>query len=128
MDFNLLPTELLKTIITFLDDVDDAKNLSQTSKRLYDLTLERIWSKPRFYEKDSSFLEKISNYPIKELYTSDFNCSWADIAQVISGLGLLHIDKKYKREEKSSYRFDEKFNEICEIKKNRWFFTQMHLI
>ena len=99
MDLNLLPNELLKTIITLLD-IKGAKNVALCSKRMYDLALERIWSKPRFRGsiKGSLFLEKISKFPIQELHASDFYCRWGQIAAAFPNLKLLHIDGEPRRD------------------------------
>ena len=48
MVFNilLLPNEIINIIVSNLE-VKDAKNVSLTSKRMYKLTLSRIWASPR---------------------------------------------------------------------------------
>uniref|UniRef100_A0A7M5V837 F-box domain-containing protein n=1 Tax=Clytia hemisphaerica TaxID=252671 RepID=A0A7M5V837_9CNID len=112
MDINLLPDEILEIIIAF-SEKEDAKALSRTSKRMYNLTIERIWSKPRFYGKrNHSFLTKITKFPIKELHTNEFNCLWSNICDIISGLDLLHIDNDDDDE-----TFEDRLDDICEIAK-----------
>ena len=92
MDFDLLLNELLHTIISYLD-IKSAKQLSLTSTRIYSLALSRIWSKPRYSKlKDINFLQKISKFPISELHTGDFDCSWLEIHYMIPQLKLLHVD------------------------------------
>ena len=79
MDFNVLPNELLKMIISYLDK-KDAKYLACASKRMHELTMERIWSKPIFREsKDLHFLKKISHFPIEELRLTDIDNNWISI-------------------------------------------------
>eukprot|EP00111_Clytia_hemisphaerica_P020217 TCONS_00059603-protein len=111
MDFNELPNELLKTIITFLD-IKSAKNIASCSERMYDLALDRIWSKPRFRgaKKRNSFFEKIKKFPIQELHTEDFLCRWGKIAEVFPDLKLLHIDGEGRKEPHT-------FPKVVEIRK-----------
>ena len=72
MDLSFLPNELLEMLISYMD-IQDAKRLSQTSKRMYQLTLSRIWSKPSFKVfKTPDFLQKISKFPVKCLGTRSF--------------------------------------------------------
>uniref|UniRef100_A0A7M5UKL4 F-box domain-containing protein n=1 Tax=Clytia hemisphaerica TaxID=252671 RepID=A0A7M5UKL4_9CNID len=112
MDINLLPDEILEIIIAF-SEKEDAKALSRTSKRMYNLTIERIWSKPRFYgRRDHSFLTKITKFPIKELHTNEFNCLWSNICDIVSGLELIHIDNN-----NNNATFEDGFDDICEIAK-----------
>ena len=92
MDFNFLPNELLKMVIAYLDK-KDAKNLALASKRMRELTLKRLWSKPTYKEqKGLSFLKKISRFPIEELRIQDFECSREEIVKTFPHLKLLHAD------------------------------------
>ena len=92
MDFNLMPNELLQCIISYLD-IKAAKNISLTSKKMNSLTLERLWSKPRYSKpKDKDFLQKISRFPITELHVVDFDCNWIEVNFFVPQLKLLHID------------------------------------
>eukprot|EP00111_Clytia_hemisphaerica_P020233 TCONS_00059637-protein len=93
MDF--LPNEILYKIVKYLC-IKDTKNISETSQRLYDNTLEQIWSTPRFHGNRNGrpFLEKISEFPIKELHTSDFNSCCSEIIEIIPDIELLHIDNE----------------------------------
>ena len=61
------------------------------------LGIPRLWSKPRYSknEKDIDFLHKISNFPIRELHTSDFSCNWLEILGLVPQLRLLHVDTAY---------------------------------
>ena len=92
MDFDLLPNELLHTIISYLD-IKSAKQMSLASKKMHSLALSRIWSKPRFSwsPKDVNFLQKISKFPISELHTQDFNCTWLELVALVPGLKLVHV-------------------------------------
>ena len=93
MEFDLLPNELLQTIISYLD-IKSAKQMSLTSKKMHSFALSRIWSKPRYPQtKDIDFLEKISKFPISELHTLDFNCTWFELVTLVPGLKLLHVDE-----------------------------------
>ena len=89
MDLNLLPNELLKMVISYLDK-KDAKNLAFVSKRMHELTLEKIWSKP-IYQKSKSlcFLRKISHFPIEELRVADFELSDEEIIEVTKTIPTL---------------------------------------
>ena len=58
MDLDLLPNEILMTIISYLV-VKDAKEMSLTSKKMHSLTLSRIWSKPRFKSEILSMTSEI---------------------------------------------------------------------
>ena len=95
MSMDVLPNEILYKIVKHLG-IKDTKNISETSRRLYDNTLEQIWCTPRFHgnQNDRSFLERISEFPIKELHTSDFNCCWTDIAETMPDIELLRIDNE----------------------------------
>ena len=96
MDFNLLPNEILKTIIMFLDK-KDAKNVALASRRLYNLAATRLWSKTRYPNikgrKSIEFLRNISHLPIYEMYASNFSCSPKEIVETIPNLKILHIDR-----------------------------------
>ena len=94
MDLNSLPAEILDIIISYLN-VEDAKEMSLTSKKMYSLTLSRIWSKPKFEDDkvyEIAFLQKISKFPILELHAKNFDCSWLEIAALVPHLKLLHLD------------------------------------
>ena len=53
----------------------------------------RLWSKPRFSSRqDLDFVQKISHFPILELHTNDFKCSWLELLCLVPQLKLLHID------------------------------------
>ena len=47
MDFNLIPIEIKKMIVTHSDS-ESLKDLALTSKEMRDLAYEKLWSKPRF--------------------------------------------------------------------------------
>ena len=102
MDFNLLPNELLKEIISHLA-IADAKNLSLTCKRMYSLSLERIWSKPVFKLEaltknlDLEFLKKVSHLPIIEICPRYFKCSLKDISKTIPSLKCLNVEEWFLR-------------------------------
>eukprot|EP00111_Clytia_hemisphaerica_P011852 TCONS_00034832-protein len=93
MDFNLVPNELLKKIFSYLT-TRDAKNISLMSKRMYSLSLERIWSKPTFMLgiMDVNFLKEISNLPIVELCTHDFYCPLNEFIKTIPRLKCLNVN------------------------------------
>ena len=93
MDFNLFPNEILKKIISFLSK-EDAKNVAFTSRRMYQLTLTRLWSKVKYrFNKTRSlhFLRKIRNFPIKEMYSANFSCTLKEIVETVPQLKLLHV-------------------------------------
>uniref|UniRef100_A0A7M5V8S1 F-box domain-containing protein n=1 Tax=Clytia hemisphaerica TaxID=252671 RepID=A0A7M5V8S1_9CNID len=92
MDFDLLPNELLRTVISYLD-IKSAKQMSLVSKRMYSFALQRIWLKPRYSwpAKEIDFLEKISQFPISELHTGDFDCTWFELITLVPRLKLLHV-------------------------------------
>ena len=98
MNLDNLPNELLKHIISYMNDLDDAKNFSLTSKRMHSLALERLWSKPRYYTMERSlysslyFLHFVSRFPVKELQAKDFECPWPEITKMMPKLKLLHLD------------------------------------
>uniref|UniRef100_A0A7M5VDP0 F-box domain-containing protein n=1 Tax=Clytia hemisphaerica TaxID=252671 RepID=A0A7M5VDP0_9CNID len=102
MDFDLLPNELLRTVISYLD-IKSAKQMSLVSKRMYSFALQRIWLKPRYSKpKDIDFLQKLSKFPIRELRTRDFECSWMEILYLVPQLKLLNIElpmDKYREAE-----------------------------
>uniref|UniRef100_A0A7M5X9I4 F-box domain-containing protein n=1 Tax=Clytia hemisphaerica TaxID=252671 RepID=A0A7M5X9I4_9CNID len=93
MDFSLIPVELKKMIISYLD-TESTKNIALTSKELKQIAYEKLWSNPTFThpEKDIDFLLKISHLPIRELNVKDFSCSWVEIVGMVPDLNLLHID------------------------------------
>ncbi|XP_066932024.1 uncharacterized protein [Clytia hemisphaerica] len=92
MDFHILPNELLEMVISYLDK-KTTKNLNLASKRMYELTMERLWCKPTYKDpKSLSFLKQISHFPIRELRIQDFECEWEDIVETVPNLKLLHID------------------------------------
>ena len=101
MNLDNLPNELLKHIISYMNDLDDAKNFSLTSKRMHSLALERLWSKPRYYTMERSlysslyFLHFVSRFPVKELHAKDFECPWPEITKMMPKLKLLHLDRCY---------------------------------
>ena len=89
---DLLPNELFKMIISYLD-VQTAQNVSLTSKKMYWISQSRLWSKPRYHKpKNIDFLHTISKFPICELHTRDFDCDWVEILYMVPQLKLLHID------------------------------------
>ena len=96
MDFNLLPIELKKIIVTHLD-LESLKNISQTSKELRDIAYEKLWLKPRFswWNADTDFVDKISHFPICELHMEDFNCSLIKIVTTFPDLKMLYLDNIY---------------------------------
>ena len=98
MDFEDLPNELLMHIISYMN-LDDAKNVSLTSKKMYSLALERLWSKPRYTPRQEltsrsslSFLRYVSRFPVSELHTREFKCSWLETMELLPKLKLLHLD------------------------------------
>uniref|UniRef100_A0A7M5TV43 F-box domain-containing protein n=1 Tax=Clytia hemisphaerica TaxID=252671 RepID=A0A7M5TV43_9CNID len=94
-DFNILPNELLKMVISYLDK-KDAKNFARVSKRMQKLTLDRLWSKPIYLRSKSlKFLKRISRFPIKELRAKDFRCYQAQIVEMVPSLKSLNVDMGY---------------------------------
>ena len=91
-------------IISYLKK-KDAQALALTSKRMYDLTLNRLWSKPSYkYTKDLDFLKKISKFPIQELRMGDFHYNGDEISvineeiiiKIVPQLKLLHMDWDFR--------------------------------
>ena len=95
LDFNKLPNELIKMLISYLD-IRSAQNVALTSKKMHELTMERLWSKPRYTkdERDLEFLHQISHFPICVLHTRDFDCNWLEILGLVPQLQLLHVDTR----------------------------------
>ena len=92
MDFNLMPIELKKMIVSYLD-TKSCRNIALTSNEMKRLAYEKIWSKPKFYKtKDIDFLGNISHLPIRELNVGDFSCSWVEIVGMVPSLQLLHVN------------------------------------
>ena len=92
MDFNNLPNELVKMVISFLDK-KDAKQFALTSKKMHQLTLDRLWSKPVYQKlKSLLFLKRISRFPIKELRVGDFKCKAEEIIEKITSLKRLYLN------------------------------------
>ncbi|XP_066934932.1 uncharacterized protein [Clytia hemisphaerica] len=91
-----LPNELWKLVISYLD-LKSAQNIALTSKKMHQLSMMRLWSKPRYTKntKDIAFLHKISNFSIRELHTSDFSCKWLEILGLVPQLRLLHVDNAF---------------------------------
>ena len=110
MGFNCLPNELIRNIISYLD-IKCLKQMCLTSKKMHSYAGKRLWSKPRFSSRqDLDFVQKISHFPILELHTNDFKCSWLELLCLVPQLKLLHIDteKCYQNAEtvqKSQLRF-----------------------
>ena len=93
-----LPNELMQMILSHVS-IRDAKNFSQTSKRMHSLTLSKIWKCPRFKTKISlKELKRIPKYPIEEIHTSDFDVDFNDKKswEIFSRFKLLHVDHKDK--------------------------------
>ena len=110
MDFEDLPNELLMHIISYMN-LDDAKNVSLTSKKMYSLALERLWSKPRYTPRQEltsrsilSFLRYVSRFPVSELHTREFKCSWLEIMELLPKLKLLHLDNFWTGPQSQSRR------------------------
>ena len=98
MDFNLVPDELLQLIVSHLSTAS-AKSICLTSRKMRDLTLPRIWSKPNYFKyrvHNIDFLHKISRFPINELHSKNFDCSWMEIIGFLPKLKLLHVDSLQK--------------------------------
>ena len=90
-----LPNELLEMVLSHLD-IKNVKTFALSSKKMYHLTIPRLWSKPRFSRrKDLDFLNKVSKFPICELHTSDFFCNWLEIVALVPQLKVLHIDDEF---------------------------------
>ena len=72
--FSWLPHELIEIFSSYLS-IKDAKNLSQTSKRMHSLTLSKIWKRPKF--KKAIPLDKFKmlslKLPIEEIHTYDLD-------------------------------------------------------
>ena len=92
MDFNLFPNELLKMIVSYLNK-RDARSLTLASKRMKDLALKRLWSKPTYdTPKDLDFSKKISKFPLEEMRADDFSFHRKHIVEILPKLKLLHIN------------------------------------
>ena len=96
MDLGLFPNEIIKIIISKLLK-RDAKNVALTSKKMYYLALERIWSKPILKDaKNLDFLKQISHLPIHDISTSIVmffigGCSYAQVLKYLPQLKALRI-------------------------------------
>ena len=97
MDFDLMPIELKKIIISYMD-IESTKNIALSSKEIKDLAYEKLWFKPRFKgTKDLDFLLKILHLPIGELTVKDFSCSWVEIVGMIHGFNYYTLMVPQKR-------------------------------
>ena len=118
MSFDVFPSEILKLIISFLCK-KDAKNVALTSKRMYDLALDRIWYKIKpkllhiqelWEQQDSISFEKFSHLPIREMsvwYFPKWSCK--NVQKALPQLKLLHFDESTVKK----MRFDsEYFNQF----------------
>eukprot|EP00111_Clytia_hemisphaerica_P006007 TCONS_00017371-protein len=106
MSFDVLPNEILKLIVSFLSK-EDAKKVSLTSKKMYDLTLDRIWYKikPKYHLfgdkigiseeiRTVGFFKKLSHLPIREIsiyYFPKWSCK--KVHKAFPLLKLLHFDR-----------------------------------
>ena len=66
MEFALMPIELKKMVVSYLD-TESTKSIALTSNEMKELAYEKLWSKPRFTYplKDIGFLHKISHLPFQ---------------------------------------------------------------
>ena len=101
MDFNFLPDEVIKKIISYLA-IDDAKSIALSSKKIYSLSMTRLWTNRgklnigRYNTRDLDFLYKINvtELPIREAHCRNFDCSWLEVVSLLPQLQLLHVDIK----------------------------------
>ena len=93
MDINGIPNEMVKIIISLVS-IEDAKNIALTSKRMYQLSLSRIWNRLRMRKISLYFLLKNLHQPIQELHTCDFDFHIQDKQcwPVLQKLKVLYID------------------------------------
>ncbi|XP_066932067.1 uncharacterized protein [Clytia hemisphaerica] len=96
MSLNVLPTELLKMVISYLGK-RDAKSLAVASRKMREIALEKIWSKP-IYQKSKGlrFLKMISRFPIDQIRVKDFRCKMEEVIETVSSLKRLNLDLSSK--------------------------------